>query len=554
MTPTILLSTAVSESKTTTNGYKITQLHTLHELLHTMNREAVASGLFSNGHRHRNYLKAIGNVYFIDIDTPPSAEELIELIEPIQWGRSIYAPSGAYQVPYYQTIEAKLRELNISFISVPSKSADTYTYKRHIAIILDGYLPTAKKAFHETAQYILDTLGVDLNKIDERVAFNNIAFLAPASINKNFINHDEVSTVYEGEPLTIPKHLQGVYDKAISDQRHIKSNQLVKFLDGSTVTVHEAKKLIAIGTKKPCYCPIHEDNNPSATFYHNPNGSVRLFCGKCGEVKISTDFIPKTPNILHQDYNYSIILNNTTQAKIRALLPKMGTYSYKMGFKYVWCYSVSSISDIYSLLLAKMYLADNGYTVSTEHADKRPSILLSTSTLKPMIKNVTPPKAFIPKGIRANDSYYQHKQIALHIFNHYLFVEVTIYATYQNIIAPNRTFNDTCNLGLAYFDYVLQVQSKEKSFKQTDKTYPMRLKLKEIEPITQERIKSMDKAKKIKMTVRQIKLIKLIQGGLYEKSNGKPNIRAIAKKLKVKSTKTIYKDLKIIESKKKRDK
>jgi len=527
----ILLSTAVSENKTTTNGYRVTQLHSLHELLHIMNREAVASGLFSNGHRHSDYLKAVGNVYFIDIDTAPSAEE----------------------TPYYQTIEATLRELHISFISVPSKSADTYAHKRHIAIILDGYLPTAKKAFHETAQYILDTLDIDRNKIDERVASNNIAFLAPASINKNFKNYDEVSTVFEGDPLTIPKHLQGIYDEVMDDHSHIKSNQLIKFADGSTVTVHEAKKLIDTEANKSCYCPIHNDSNPSATFYHNDDGSVKLFCGKCGDVKISSDFIPKTPNILHQDYNYSIILKNVTQAKIRALLSKIGRYSYKTDTSVIFNYSVSSMEDIYRLLLAKVYLVDNGYTVSPQPCKRRHPVPLSTATLQPLIKNVTLPRAYIPKGTKTNANYFQYRQIKVHIFNHYLFAEVTIYATYQNIIAPSRTFNDTCNLGLAYFDYVLQKQEEQKNFKQSDKTYPMKLKGKDKEAVTQQRVKNMSEGKAFKMTARQKKIMKLIESGEYEKANGRFNVSAIARKLKV-STHTIYEDLEAIRVKRKRDK
>jgi len=254
----IILSTAVSDNKATTHGFKITEPILLRQLQRTMNREAVASGLFSNGHRHHNHLRAMGNIYFIDIDTEPSANEEL----------------------YYQTIEAKLKALNISFVSVPSKSADKYPYKRHIAVILDSYLPTSKKAYKETAQYILNTAGIDLNKIDMRVAFNNVAFLAPASINKNFSNYDEVSSLNFAKPLAIPKHLQSHTDKLTTDHNDIKSNHLVKFADGSTLSAYDAKKIISKGDGKSCYCPTHTDSNPSATFYHNSNGSIKIFCGK----------------------------------------------------------------------------------------------------------------------------------------------------------------------------------------------------------------------------------------------------------------------------------
>ncbi len=527
----ILLSTAHGSDKATTNGYEVTEIKTPQQLMQLMNRKAVAIGLFSNGHRHGNYLKAMANVYFVDIDIAP--------------------PTG--EAPYYQTIEAKLKALNISFVSVPSKSADQYTYKRHIAIILDSYLPTGKKAFNEAAHYILDTVGIDVPKIDNRVAFNNVSFLAPASINNHFTNYDDLSSFYDGEALNIPEHLKAVHDEVTAINSDIDSDQLVRFADGSTVTVFEAKKLIGIGENKSCYCPNpnHNDNNPSATFYHNSNGRAKIFCAVCGDVKINTNFIPTQPTIAHYDYNYSIILNNAPQAKISTLVSKMGNYSYKTDTSVIWVYRVSSISDIYQLLLAKVYLVQKGFDVSREPAPQKHLNLLSTATLQLITKNVTLPTAYIPQQVQKSEYYYRYKQVAAYVFSHYLFVEAAIYATYQNIIAPSRSFNDTCNLGLAYFDHVLQVMDKQKAFNQSNKTYPMKLQGKAKTKITQQRIENMAQGTKVKMTVRQKKVMQLIDSGLYEKANGKPNFTAIAKKLKVKSTKTLYADIEAIKAKQK---
>jgi len=522
----IVISTAVSDNKKTTKGFKIVELQTLQELLHTMNREAVASGLFSNSHRNAKYLRNMGNVYFIDIDTPPSADEK----------------------PYYQIIEDKLRHLNISFVSVPSKSADQYPYKRHIAVILDNFMSTGTKDYKRIAEHILKTIGIELSRIDQSVAFNPVAFLAPASINKNFSNYDEVSTLHDGKPLALPKHLQASTKEVTADTHHVKSNQLIKFADGSMVTVYEAKKIIAQDNSKPCYCPNHNDTKPSATFYHNSNGKAHIFCGVCGNIKIDTNFIPTEPTISHDEYNYSIVLENVPSDKIWVLNAKLGRYSYKTEKSFMWCYEVSRIEDIRKLLLAKVWLVQNGFKVSSIPAPKNHPHLLNTTRLQELIKNVTLPTPYIHNSAQLGESYFRYKQVAKYIFEHYLFVEATIYATYQNIIVPHRLFSKTCNLGLAYFEYVLQVQEKEKGLKSSDKTYPMRLQGKYKKDVEQKRVTNMNKAKKTKMTVRQKQIVKLMKADTYLTSNGKHKIVAMAKKLDI-SRDTLYRDMKVIRAK-----
>lgn len=526
----ILISTAKGSNKATTNGYEVTELATPQQLMQVMNRKAVAIGLFSNGHRHGNYLQAMANVYFVDIDIAP--------------------PKG--EAPYYQTIEAKLKALNISFVSVPSKSADQYPYKRHIAIILDSCLPTGKKAFNEAAHYILDTVGIDVPKIDNRVAFNNVSFLAPASINRYFSNYDDLSSFYDGEVLNIPEHLKAVHDGVTALNSDIDSTQLIRFSDGSTVVVFEAKKLVSVGGNKSCHCPNpnHNDSNPSATFYHNSNGRVKIFCAVCGDVKINTNFIPTISSITHDNYNYSIILNNATQAEISTLVSKMGKYSYQTDTSVIWAYSVSSIGDIYQLLLTKVYLVKTGFEVLHQTTVKAHHNLLDTATLQPITKNVTLPTVYIPQGIQKSEHYYRYKQTATYVFSHYLFVEVAIYATYQNIISPTRSFNDTCNLGLAYFDHVLQIMDKQKAFNQSNKTYPMKLQGNDKTKIIQQRVKNMSHGTQLKITARQKKVMQLLNDEKFLKFDGEPNLTAIAKKLGV-TRKTLYADIEAIKIKQK---
>jgi hypothetical protein len=93
------------KDKETTFYFKKIELKSLYELMQIMNNNAVSNGLFLNGHRNRKNIKAMGNVYFIDIDNEPKSNE----------------------PPYYLEIENKLKDLNISFISVPSQNADIFT-------------------------------------------------------------------------------------------------------------------------------------------------------------------------------------------------------------------------------------------------------------------------------------------------------------------------------------------------------------------------------------------------------------------------------------------
>jgi hypothetical protein len=485
-----------------------------------MNREAVSCGLYAGGHRSGDYLRACGNVYFIDIDAAPADGE----------------------TPYWQQIERTLKERDISFASVPSKSADRYPYKRHIAVILDGYLPTGKKAFGRAARYMLETLGIDESRIDRRVAFNNVAFLAPARINPDFTNADDVSRWHDGTPMPFPAELHAApTDRTAPDD--IDSARLIRLADGRTLKLYEAKKLLAVNEKQPCFCPVHDDANPSAVLFRNANG-ITLFCSRCGPLKINTDFIPSTPSIPHADYRYSIVIENDTAAEISRLRTLLGECTAQDGKRVIWAYSVAGIEDIGLLLRAKMWLTREGYSVApyTVAADSR---MADIERLRPVAKNVELPKVYMPKSAKTPFAF-RYWTMRRYVFNRWLFVEAAIYATWQNLIDPARSFADTCNMGIAFFEHVTDTIEKQRAFMQKDKSYPMRLDDADKAKLGQRRTRTMDRRRKAKTTARQKKLLRLLNDDRYIKANGKPNITAIAKKLGVGDRHTVYSDLKAL--------
>ncbi|WP_418641303.1 hypothetical protein [Sulfurimonas sp. ST-27] len=528
-TNSILLSTTIAANKKSVYGFEVTELASLDELIRVMNTKAVSSGLYLNGHRHQNFLKACGNVYFIDIDVAPVANE----------------------VPYYKTIEQKLKDKNVSFVSVPSQSANAYPYKRHIAIILNGCLPTSTKAFKLASLFILDYLCIDISKIDEAVANDVTRQLAPANINHNFTNIDEMSNYYESEPLSLPSEYKAKYTTQNEHSSDISTNSMITFADGTTVSIYDAKKLVSAGSNKSCYCvnPTHDDTNPSATFYHNVNGTVKLFCGKCGNIKISTHFIPTTPTVAHQNYNYSIVIKKDDTSPTNDLLAKIGKYTYETQQSLIWHFKVNSMSDIYMLLLAKCYLVDNCFEVSTVMPSKVAQILLNVDVLKPLTVNQTLPTVFIKATSKLTPLQVRYMQMKQYIQRSgYLFVEASIFATFQNIINPNRDFITTCNLGLAYFEHILKVQQEQQGLMQKDKLFPMKLQGKAKVKANQKRTEKSTKTKHSNMTSKQKQVMKLLKNPNYLKSNGKPNITLIANKLNMHRS-TVHEYIKKVSNK-----
>ena len=528
-TNSIILSSSAAHDKMAVYGFSMTEMQTLDELLHIMNTKAVSSGLYLNGHRHKNFLKSCGNVYFIDIDVAPSTNE----------------------TPYYKTVENILKAKNVSFVSVPSQSANKYPYKRHIAIILAYFLPTSTKDFKAASHYILNELGIDVTKIDNAVANDVTRQLAPAAINENFANIYEVSNYYEGNPFMLPSEYQAKYTTQNEHDSTFNTNTKVTFSDGTTVSAYDAKKLVSVGDKRACFCIAHNDTNPSATFYHNVDGSIKFFCGKCGNIKIATNFIPTVPTVAHQNYNYSIVINKSDTSPINDLIAKIGKYTLKTEKSFIWHFYVNSMSDIYTLLLAKCYLIDNNFEVAVHTPTNAATTLLNVEVLQPITVNQNLPTPYIAPNASLTPNRVRYIYIKQYIQRHgYLFAEACIYVTYQNVINPNRDFETTCNLGLAYFEYVLKTQHEQQHRLQKDKTFPMKLKGSAKNKSTKKRVAKMTNTKIQTMTTRQKQLAKLINSGKYYKSPDVLNISALAKKLNV-SRLTLRNDLKVINIKRK---
>ena len=280
------ISNDLKEKETTFNFKKI-EISSLDELMKIMNNYAISNGLFLNGHRHSRNIKAMGNIFFIDIDNQPSLN----------------------QKPYYLEIENKLKNLNISFVSVPSRNADKYTYKRHIAVVLNSNLPVIKQEYLRAVYEIINKIGIDSNKIDIKVQENQINFFAPCTINKNFKNYEKQSYFYNGAPLQIEQNKeQRQEENSIYTKNIIEPNTLISFSDGSILSTLQAKILITPGTKKECYCPIHDDKKASASFYHNSDNTINIYCSVCGNIKVEKKILFKEPKINHLNFNYSIVI------------------------------------------------------------------------------------------------------------------------------------------------------------------------------------------------------------------------------------------------------
>jgi len=143
----ITLSSADPKEKSTTYGFNKKEVYSLEKLQNILNAKAVSNGLYLNGHRNQNYLKAMGNIYILDFD-----------IEPLENMKA-----------YYLTVEEILKEKNIAFVSVPSKSANEFPYKRHIVIILSECITHIKENYIAFENKLLSDLSIDKNQIDENI-------------------------------------------------------------------------------------------------------------------------------------------------------------------------------------------------------------------------------------------------------------------------------------------------------------------------------------------------------------------------------------------------
>lgn len=504
------ISSDLKEKETTFNFKKI-EIKSLNELMEIMNNYAISNGLFLNGHRHSRNIKAMGNILFIDIDNEPNLN----------------------QKPYYLDIEYKLKRLNISFVSVPSKNADKYTYKRHIAIILNNNLPLIKKEYLRAVYEIINKIGIDLNKIDIKVQENQISFLAPCTINKNFKNYKKESYFYNGVPLQIRKNKeQRQEENNIYTKNFINPNTLISFSDGSILSTQQAKILILPRTKKECYCPIHNDKKPSATFYHNSDNTINIFCSVCGNIEVEKKILFNEPKVNHLNFNYSISIVFKNKEMENTLKTVLGINYQKVNKYLIWSYKINSINDIYFLMLVKIQLINDMYSLTNLYIDNK-GIFADNQTMRNYAKNTKPFSCFINKDIKITPLALHTIKIKKAIFNGYIFPELIIWETYQAFLEIDN-FEIICNRGLGYFEYVLEEIEKDKKIKlQKDKKFPIRLNEKQKKESNEIRE---DKRKLTiikKMTLKEEKIYKLVESGKFNKLNGVLNKKILLEKLKI---------------------
>lgn len=513
------------KDKETTFYFKKRELKSLYELMQIMNNNAVTNGLFLNGHRNRKNIKAMGNVYFIDIDKEPKTNE----------------------TPYYLEIENKLKELNISFVSVPSQSANKYPYKRHIAVILENNLPVSKNEYLKAVHEIINKIEIDTNKIDFKVQENQINFLAPCSVNQDFKNYESKSYFYSGKPLLLEENTL-IKESNIYNENSLKDDIFVTFSDGSRLSISQAKLIITPDTRRECYCPLHDDKKPSASYYHNLNGTVEIYCSVCGPIKINKkDFFPK-PKINHSSFNYSIsilFINKEVENHLKRIL---GIDYQNVENHLVWFYKIDSINDIYLLMLAKIQLLNDGYSLTNFYIKNR-GFFADIQLLRTYTRNTKPLLCFINKTAKITPYNLMYIKVRNAVFNGYIFPELCIWEVYQSLL----TIDDLeiiYNHGLGFFDYVIDtINNEDKEAKlQKDKKFPIRSDRKQKQISNELREKKRIGTVQKNMNLLEEKIYKLVKSGKFNKLNGDLNKSSLSKQLGI-SRPTLDKNLRSINSK-----
>jgi len=228
----ISLCVATPTGKETTKEFKRVDLYSLDALMQLMNSKAITAGLFLNGYRNSNHLKAMGNVILLDVDDAAKIEDKYN----------------------YKVIEDALKDKNISFVSVPSQSGDLNRYKRHIAVILSDRLNHTAKSFKSFVEHFLNDVGIDKTLLDLNATKDRVRHFAPAAINPNFRNYDELSYCYEGNAYQVPKQYhpnQSSDDEFVS----IDKDVMIEFSDGMKLPFELCKSIVSIGKKKRVLLP-----------------------------------------------------------------------------------------------------------------------------------------------------------------------------------------------------------------------------------------------------------------------------------------------------------
>lgn len=505
----IILSIADASEKITTFNFKKKELHLLSELQDVLNTKAVSNGMFLNGHRNQKNLQGMGNIYMLDFD-----------IEPLD-----------NEQPYYLMVEESLKNQNLAFVSVPSQSADLKPFKRHIVIILSDCINHNKEKFLTFEKKLLTDLDININLIDKHVVKNQAVQIAPAIINQSFTDYSSKSYFFEGNPYKVDnKFIEQIgTDKA---KKFITNDIHIKFFNNSVVTVEEAKQIVKRGDNKQCYCPTHNDTNPSATFFHNNNGLANIYCHICGNIPLQKNHYNYEPTIKHSEYKYSIkIFNPNTKIENLFGKPTLRTKEYSQ-----WFFNVMEIDDIDRIHLAKKQLVQDRYRVDftfNNQYDEENIIGANTSILLRYIANTKPPKLCF--NSKTDKPLYPNKIIYLHlkkyIFESFINPETIILLFYYNF-PLEKDFEKICNRGLGYYEYVLKTIEWDKNKFQMNKKFPTRLNSRQKEKVYKYREEERMKRVLKKMTTMEKDIFNLMQNPDYQR-NGSYNCTKIGSTLEL---------------------
>ncbi len=491
----ITLSSAKPVEKSTTYGFNKTEVYSLEELQNILNTKAVSNGLYLSGHRNQNYLKAMGNIYILDFD-----------IEPLKNMKA-----------YYLKVEEILKEKEIAFVSVPSKSASEFPYKRHIVIILSECITHIKDKYSEFEQQLLSDIGIDITQIDQKLMKNRTSHIAPASINKLFTDYNSKSNYYCGIPYQVNKKYF-FKNKKLEEIVNIDRESFIDFADGSRNNIEDTIKILPKGSKKSCYCPKHNDtNNPSATFFYNDDGSVRLNCQVCGKINIGSNFLNANPKINHYQNNYSIKVYGYS----KKLIDILGEPSVESPHYEVWSFRVENINHIYQIMLAKKQLIEDGFKIDKDLNVVSSGInLKNTNILTRYIANTKLLTVFIKSTKKKLTSQYIiYFYAKKYVFNNFINVETIIWFMYQNLLNIN-CFETICHYGLSYYEYILQTIETEKNLPQKDKRFSIRLNRKQKKEHFKSKEESRMKKVKINMHNNEKRIFKLMKNPEYHRNNG----------------------------------
>jgi len=283
-----------------------------------------------------------------------------------------------------------------------------------------------------------------------------------------------------------------------------------------------------LAKKKECYCPVHDDKNPSATLYHNQDKTVVIYCSKCGTVKAGYKPIQK-PSIPHQDFNYKIAIKN---GKVRARLKDaLGTPSQIQNGVMIWSYRPKSIDDIYTLFLAKMQILQDGF-ILCEDTEVTPINYKDINAITNYIANTKPLSSFIKNGDSLSAYSLRHIQTNKYTHKGFIFVEMAIILTYEYFLKLGE-FSEICNQGIAFYEYITDTIKKEGHLLQKDRTFKVLLNPKHKKRADEVRLSKRDKTVQSKKEKLQNQIKSKLNQAKYIKPNGKPNITKICNELNI---------------------